>query len=201
LQRSGFAEQYHAAQERGEVAKAGQPRIILHGENNSSAPATAEELGIDSKDIFRGRQISKAQEANPDFVRQVVDKQLAAGEEPSWASLIREIEAAITPRKEMILIPLTKTDQPYVPQKIEIPLYGPPPDVQKAEPLPTRDLPADIIEADETRLSSAISHIREAYAALQYIQSIDPGQRVECNGNLIFAQRIAETVLATLRRK
>ena len=83
-----LADEYDAAQDRGEVRKAG----------NSSTPeelASVGDIGLTHKDIHEARLIRDAEQAQPGIVRDTLESRLAAGEEPTKAAL-REavIEAA-----------------------------------------------------------------------------------------------------------
>lgn len=86
-----LADEYDAAQERGEVAKIGDnlPRVP----NGNSKP-TAADIGLTGKDIHEARQIRDAEEAQPGIVRQTLDNALEAGEEPNKAAVRR----AVSPR-------------------------------------------------------------------------------------------------------
>ncbi len=52
-----LADEYDAAQKRGEIATVGQPKSIVPNENNTS---TAADLGITSKEVHEARQIRRA---------------------------------------------------------------------------------------------------------------------------------------------
>lgn len=85
-----LADEYDAAQQRGEIRRTGNP-------NSSKAEELpgASDIGLTHKDIYEARQFRDAEEADPGIVRRVLDGKLAAGEEPTKAAL-REavIEAA-----------------------------------------------------------------------------------------------------------
>ena len=86
-----LATEYDAAQERGELKKAGKP-------NCSSAEQLpgVEDLGISRKEIFEARQIRDAEEAEPGIVRRVLDEHLDRGDEPTKAALRKiVVEAAM----------------------------------------------------------------------------------------------------------
>lgn len=87
-----LADEYDAAQQRGEVASVGQPSIVPEGNDK---PATAEELGISRKDIHEARQFRDAERNEPGIARRALDARLAQGLEPNKAAL-REavVEAA-----------------------------------------------------------------------------------------------------------
>lgn len=88
-----LAQEYDAAQERGEVASRGGERS---GREHSTPAPTAADLGLTRKEVHEARQIDRAEKADPGIVRRVLDERLAKGEEPTRAAL-REavVEAAI----------------------------------------------------------------------------------------------------------
>ena len=78
-----LADEYDAAQERGEVRP--------HG-NKSEIPVgniTLAEIGISAKQIHEAREIRDAEQEHPGIVRRVLDDALDAGEEPTRAKLKR----------------------------------------------------------------------------------------------------------------
>lgn len=83
-----LADEYDAAQERGEVAGQGKPSI-------QEGLAKAADLGLSHKDIHEARIIRDAEKADPGIVRRVLDEKLEAREEPTKAALRQAvIEAA-----------------------------------------------------------------------------------------------------------
>lgn len=86
-----LADEYDAAQERGEVAKRGKP-INVPERNNK---ATTAEIGIRRKDIHEARQMRVAIAKNPAIVREALDDILASGDEPTRAALKRAIAPAV----------------------------------------------------------------------------------------------------------
>jgi hypothetical protein len=85
-----LADEYGAAQERGEVAT-GSVRTDIVPDENDVRPATAAELGLSRKDIHEARLIRDAERADPGIVRRTLDEQLARGEEPTRAALRRAV--------------------------------------------------------------------------------------------------------------
>jgi hypothetical protein len=78
-----LADEYDAAQERGEVASKSD------GDRSSKAEdlkPTVSDLGITHKDIHESRLIRDAEESDPGIVRRALDEKLALGEEPTKAS-------------------------------------------------------------------------------------------------------------------
>lgn len=86
-----LADEYDAAQERGEVAK-GSVRTDIVPVQNDVRPATAAEIGLDRKDIHDARQVRDAIAANPAVVREALDDILANGDAPTRAALKRAIQ-------------------------------------------------------------------------------------------------------------
>jgi hypothetical protein len=85
-----LADEYDAAQERGEVAKQGDL-----GRNRSSQKehlSTVTDIGLTRKQVHEARKIRDAEKANPGVVRKVLDEQLKAGAEPTRAHVKRAIK-------------------------------------------------------------------------------------------------------------
>lgn len=82
-----LADEYDAAQDRGEVQKPGGDRVSnVPGRNN--AP-TVSELGLSRKDIHEARLVRDAERVDPGIVRRTLDEGLARGAEPTRAALRR----------------------------------------------------------------------------------------------------------------
>ncbi|HCQ67271.1 MAG TPA: hypothetical protein DIU07_19940 [Rhodobacteraceae bacterium] len=64
-----LAEEYKAAQDRGEVAAVGgvSGKTNVHAEDIDK-PATTAELGIDRRDISEGRKLKETEEADPGVI-------------------------------------------------------------------------------------------------------------------------------------
>ncbi|WP_295810316.1 hypothetical protein [uncultured Nitratireductor sp.] len=84
-----LADEYDAAQERGEAAK-GRPKTLPEGKT-----FTAADVGMSHKEIHEARQIRDAEKADPGITRRTLDSRLEAKQEPTKAAL-REavVEAA-----------------------------------------------------------------------------------------------------------
>ncbi|MGO7174332.1 hypothetical protein ACCT06_10655 [Rhizobium ruizarguesonis] len=80
-----FANEYDAAQKRGELAKQGQRNIP---EQNVSTLADA---GLSAKAIHDARLIRDAETADSGVVRRTLDEKLASGEEPTKAALRKAV--------------------------------------------------------------------------------------------------------------
>jgi hypothetical protein len=85
-----LADEYDAAQERGEVRRAGNPNCS----EAEQLPGT-EDLGLSRKQIHEARQVRDAEKAEPGIIKRTLDQKLEANEEPTRAAM-REavIEAA-----------------------------------------------------------------------------------------------------------
>jgi hypothetical protein len=77
LAKRRLADEYDAAQERGEIAspKGGGERS---GRERSQAKATAADVGLSRKEIHEARQIRDAEKRDPGVVRRTVDAGVAA---------------------------------------------------------------------------------------------------------------------------
>lgn len=84
-----LADEYDAAQERGEVKANGGDRVSTVSKQNS-APAAAD-LGISRKQIHEAREIRDAEDTDPGIVRRVLDEAIDAGEEPTRAAVKRAV--------------------------------------------------------------------------------------------------------------
>lgn len=88
-----LADEYDAAQERGEVGQqTGRPKVVT--EQNDFAPPTAADLGLSRKDIHEARQVRDAETADPGIVRRVLDEKIEAGLEPTKAALREAVTEA-----------------------------------------------------------------------------------------------------------
>lgn len=79
-----LADEYDAAQERGEVHSAHSGAKRIPDENSI---ATTEEIGISSKDIYDARLVRDAEEVDPGVIDRSIDEMVEAGEEPTKARL------------------------------------------------------------------------------------------------------------------
>jgi hypothetical protein len=82
-----LADEYDAAQERGEVASGrdGPGAGVLNG----NAKATVADIGLTRKDIHDARVVRDAEAADPGVVRRTVEEAVAAGKEPTKAKVRR----------------------------------------------------------------------------------------------------------------
>lgn len=88
-----LADEYDAAQERGEAAtRQNNPGSVGHVPLENM-PATAAALGLSRKDIHEAREIRDAEQADPGIVRRTLDEAIDAGEEPTRAKVRRVVKA------------------------------------------------------------------------------------------------------------
>lgn len=83
-----LAEEYDAAQDRGEVASRGGERS---GREHSPVAPSAADIGLARKDIHEARQFRDAERENPGLIRRSLDAMIERGEEPTRAALKREV--------------------------------------------------------------------------------------------------------------
>jgi hypothetical protein len=86
-----LADEYDAAQARGEVAT-GSVRTDIVASANDVRPATAADLGLRRDQIHEARQLRDAEVADPGIVRRTLDEKLERGEEPTRSSVRRAAE-------------------------------------------------------------------------------------------------------------
>lgn len=95
-----LAEEYDAAQERGEVAGHGGGRNFKVADDNVET-ATAADLGLRRDEIHEARRMRDAEAADPGAVQRAIDGMIERGEEPTRAALRREISEARKPERVM----------------------------------------------------------------------------------------------------
>ncbi|GLS46260.1 hypothetical protein GCM10007884_42520 [Methylobacterium brachythecii] len=69
-----LADEYDAAQERGEVGQEGRPKTVPDG--NGFRAATVADLGLTRKDIFEARRVRNAEALSPGVVQRMIDARL-----------------------------------------------------------------------------------------------------------------------------
>jgi hypothetical protein len=87
-----LAEEYNAAQARGEVGQSGARTDLVSIGNE--VPATAADLGLRRKEIHEARRLRDAEAADPGVIRRSLDAIIKRGEEPTKAALRREVLGA-----------------------------------------------------------------------------------------------------------
>jgi len=85
LAKRRLADEYDAAQARGEVKRNGGNRSTVEDRNT----ATAADLGLRRDQIHEARQLRDAEVADPGIVRRTLDARLARGEEPTRSAVRR----------------------------------------------------------------------------------------------------------------
>jgi hypothetical protein len=90
-----LADEYDAAQARGEVAKRGEQDRFRDNVAGSNIIATAADLGLRRDEIHEARRLRDAERAEPGLAERAVGRMVEAGEEPSRAELRRSILAAV----------------------------------------------------------------------------------------------------------
>lgn len=83
-----IADEYDAAQERGEVKSVGNPNY-----SQAEKLPSASEIGLTPKEIHEARTIRDAEEADPGIVRRVVEEAIASNQEPTRAKVMRAVKA------------------------------------------------------------------------------------------------------------
>jgi hypothetical protein len=83
--KSRLADEYDAAQERGEVSSGGgRPDCVDDG---NAVPATAADIGLRRDEIHEARQIRNFEDQNPGGIERIVENIIDAGEEPTKAKV------------------------------------------------------------------------------------------------------------------
>jgi hypothetical protein len=85
-----LADEYDAAQDRGEVASGRDGPGA--GVSNGNAKATVAEIGITRKEIHDARLVRDAEAADPGIVRRTVEEAVTAGKEPTKAKVRRAVK-------------------------------------------------------------------------------------------------------------
>lgn len=86
-----LADEYDAAQARGDAASDGRPKTV--GDDNG-IPATCADLGLRRDQIHEARQLRDAEAADPGLVRRTLDDRLERGEEPTRTALRKMVVSA-----------------------------------------------------------------------------------------------------------
>lgn len=86
-----LADEYDAAQDRGEVRGSGINQFAA----SKTEAASATDIGLTHKDIHDARQVRDAEVANPGIIKATLDALVEAGEEPTKAALNREINGRL----------------------------------------------------------------------------------------------------------
>jgi hypothetical protein len=82
-----LADEYDAAQARGDVARLGTNQNDMGLPEQKTRPATVEEIGVTHKQVHEVRLFRDAELAEPGVVRNTVEQAIAKGEEPTKAKV------------------------------------------------------------------------------------------------------------------
>jgi hypothetical protein len=93
-----IADEYDAAQERGEMPKAGGDRKSIKIPNENFDRAIVVDAGLTWKQIHEARKIRAAEAADPGIIRRTLDQAIEANEEPTRAKINRVIKKKPLPR-------------------------------------------------------------------------------------------------------
>lgn len=93
-----LADEYDAAQARGDVRAHGERGKDIPDENVFLKPTSAD-IGITSKEIHEARQVRDAEKADPGVVERTIDEALERGEEPTKAMVKRAVSDGRPKRK------------------------------------------------------------------------------------------------------
>lgn len=86
-----LADEYDAAQDRGEIPKKGGDRKSKIKLSKEKSDRAINSIGLTDAKIHQARIMRDAEKANPGFVRKLVDEQVLAGKEPTKAAVKRAI--------------------------------------------------------------------------------------------------------------
>jgi len=145
-----LADEYDAAQARGEVARGREGRGLSVARDNAQI-ATAADLGLRRDQIHEARQIRDAEAADPGIVRRVLDRRLEQGEEPTRAAL-----------RKVVVDAAMRGMRPQRPASRRNPLHVPPAPARAAWQHVTGTFRAFVEWATEENLALARQGMREA---------------------------------------
>lgn len=104
-----LADEYDAAQERGEVATRSDGASIRYHVPGENKITTAADIGLTRKEIHEARIIRDAEKAEPGIVRRALDQALADGVEPTKARVKRAVSKMNKqPDKPQNVVPLRR---------------------------------------------------------------------------------------------
>ena len=151
LAKRGLADEYDAAQERGEIARHGGGRRFKVGDPH--VEITAANLGLRRDEIHEARVIRDAEQVDPGIVRRTLDEKLARGEEPTRTAL-----------RKMVVDAAMRGLRPERKPSRRNPLYVPPTPEQAAWQHVTGTFRAFAEWATDDKLALAREGMREARA-------------------------------------
>lgn len=149
-----LADEYDAAQARGEVACLGTNQSDLGVSVQNTRPATSADLGLSRKDIHEARQLRDAETNDPGIVRRTLNERLERGEDPTRTA----VRKMVTDAAMRGLRPQRKPNR-------RNPLYVPPTPAQAAWQHVTGTFRAFAEWATDENLALARQGMREAQEA------------------------------------
>lgn len=162
-----LADEYDAAQQRGDVGQSGA-RTDLVPIGNEVAPSAAD-IGLSRKDIHDARLIRDAERADPGLVRRTLDERLAQGEEPTRAALRRAAEN----RLQRSIDRLKRTEESA--RRLEADKGPPLSPEQRAQQIAVFGTPED--RAIHERLVEIVERIDEQPSPREAVRRIPPASR------------------------
>lgn len=162
-----LADEYDAAQERGEVVGAhdGARKRV----DDANAIATAADLGLRRDQIHEARLIRDAEAAEPGIVRRTLDERLDRGEEPTRAALRRSARD----RLQRSLDRLKSTEESV--RRLDADKAPPLTDAERARRAAVFGTPED--RAIHERLVEIVERIDEQPAPSEAVRRIPPASR------------------------
>ena len=151
-----LAEEYTAAQERGEVAKRGD---IGRGQNRSSRPehlSTAADVGLTGKQVHEARQLLDGERRIPGVIKRTLEAMVDAGKAPTRAA----VERAVRPKPPPPQSPQAKPDHSVWAEQVK--------DLSGAPDTNTRQAaPSAALQAEIDKLKAEIDKLKAENASLK----------------------------------
>lgn len=164
-----LADEYDAAQARGEVASAKSNRGNQWTVSEGNGAATAADLGLSRKSIHDARLIRDAEAADPGLVRRTLDQRLARGEEPTRSAVRR----AAQDRLQRSLDRLQRVQESV--RRLEADRLPPLSPEQRARQVAVFGTPED--RAIHERLVEIVERIDEQPSPAEAVRRIPPASR------------------------
>jgi len=164
-----LADEYSAAQLRGEVARHGGTRRSKVSGGNLEQVPTASDLGLSKKELHEARLIRDAEAADPGIVRRTLDERLARGEEPTRAALRR----AAQDRLQRSLNRLKSTEESV--RRLDADKAPPLTDAERARRAAVFGTPED--RAIHERVVEIVERIDEQPSPREAVRRIPPASR------------------------
>lgn len=160
-----LADEYDAAQARGEVKRNGGDRSSVEDRNTASSA----DLGLRRDQIHEARQLRDAEAADPGLVRRTLDARLDRGEEPTRSALRR----AAQDRLQRSLDRLQRTQDSV--RRLQATRRHPPTPEERARQAAVFGTPED--RAIHERLVEIVERIDEQPLPAEAVRRIPPGSR------------------------